>query len=262
MDLTASTIVLRPRTVSEMLDLTCRLTFSRSIGSYLRLASLTLLPSYVLLLVLKYVVNLGWLEIWALALPLAVWIEGPFTIAASRILFGEQLSATAVLGLFRKRALAYTGAMLIKTFYLAVGLALCGVGMFITWPNGVLVPEASLLEGASATEAWPRSKRLVSQRGSDSVSALLTLIAAQVAFVVSCELLGQSLLSDLMQQGHPVGELLKDGGTPFALLGLFLAAPFAATARFLHYIDTRTRVDGWDIQVKFMALLAKQENSL
>ncbi len=136
---------------------------------------------------------------------------------------------------------------------------MCGIGVFITWPNGVLVPEACLLEGASATEAWPRSKRLVTQRASDSVAALFALMASQLGFAIGFEVLGQSLLDDILQLGHPFGEIWKEGGTPFALLGLFLAAPFAATARFLHYIDTRTRADGWDIQVKLMALLAKQE---
>jgi len=261
MNLTASTIVLRPRSVAEMLDLTCRLTFSESIGIYLRLASFTLLPLYVAMLALKYVAGLEWITIWLIALPLAVWIEGPFTIAASRILFGEEPSAGAVMRLFAKRLFSYTGAMLIKALYLALGIAMCGIGLFITWPNGVLVPEASLLEGANASEAWPRSKRLVTQRASDSVPALFALMTAQLGFVIGFELLGQSLLDDIFQLGHPLGEILSDGGTPFALLGLFLAAPFAATARFLHYIDTRTRADGWDIQVKFMALLAKHENA-
>lgn len=261
MNLTASTIVLRPRSVAEMMDLTCRLTFSQSLGIYLRIAALTLLPLYVAMLALKYAVGLDWLAIWLIALPLAVWVEGAFTIAASRILFGEQPTARAVMRLFGKRLWSYTGAMLIKAFYLALGLAMCGIGVFVMWPNGVLVPEASLLEGASASEAWPRSKRLVTQRASDSVAALFALIASQVGFVVGFEVLGQSLLDDILQLGHPFGEIWKEGGAPFALLGLFLAAPFAATARFLHYIDTRTRADGWDIQVKFMALLAKQENA-
>ena len=59
--------------------------------------------------------------------------------------------------------------------------------------------------------------------------------------------------------GKPFSKLFDKGVTPFALAGLFLAAPFTATARFLHYIDTRTRADGWDIQVKFMALVAEHE---
>jgi hypothetical protein len=33
-----------------------------------------------------------------------------------------------------------------------------------------------------------------------------------------------------------------------------LSAPFVASASFLGYIDMRTRKEGWDIQLRFMAL--------
>ena len=32
--------------------------------------------------------------------------------------------------------------------------------------------------------------------------------------------------------------------------------PWVATARFLQYVDGRTRADGWDIQLRFMAIAA------
>ena len=34
-----------------------------------------------------------------------------------------------------------------------------------------------------------------------------------------------------------------------------------ATARFLAYIDGRTRQDGWDIQLRFMAIAAASEET-
>ena len=36
--------------------------------------------------------------------------------------------------------------------------------------------------------------------------------------------------------------------------GALLSAPFVAAAGFLAYIDMRTRKEGWDIQLRFMAL--------
>jgi hypothetical protein len=68
------------------------------------------------------------------------------------------------------------------------------------------------------------------------------------------ELLCQGLVSDVLQLGKPFGSLWADRFSPFALAGLMLSYPYAATARFLLYVDARTRSDGWDIQLRFMAI--------
>ena len=58
----------------------------------------------------------------------------------------------------------------------------------------------------------------------------------------------------VLQLGHPTGELFEHGGSGFAVLGALLAVPLAAAMRFLGYIDLRTRKEGWDIQLRFVAL--------
>ena len=58
------------------------------------------------------------------------------------------------------------------------------------------------------------------------------------------------------QLGKPFGDLWDDGGSAYAIVGFFAALPLVATARFLAYIDGRTRQDGWDIQLRFMAIAA------
>ena len=60
-----------------------------------------------------------------------------------------------------------------------------------------------------------------------------------------------------MQLGRPVGSLFDNGGSTYALLGYFLSVPYVASARFLGYVDSRTRREGWDIQVRFAALLQR-----
>lgn len=261
MNLSASTIVLRPRTVAEILDLSCRLTFTQSVALNLKLAAILLLPAYAGLLALHYALELGWLEIWSLAIVVAVFLQGPFTIAASHMLFGERLGVWATLRLFGRRLFSFVGALLVKAFLYALSAPFL-VGFFTTWPNGALVTEASLLEGASPGEAWSRSKRLVAQRASEGFSAHFSLLSASFAFVVGMELLGQALVTDVLQLGKPFGELWEHGGSPYALLGLLLSAPFVANARFVYYIDTRTRADGWDIQVKLMSVVAKASESV
>lgn len=255
MNLSASTILLRPRTVAEIMDLSCRLTFTQSVGLNLKLSAVVLLPAYAGLLLCKYLLPLDWLQVWLIAIPLSVFLQAPFTIAASHLLFGDRLGVWAILKLFGRRMFSYAGALVFKAMLYAITACFI-IGFFTTWPNGTLVTEASLLEGAGPSDAWSRSKRLVTQRASESFSALFSLLSASFAFVVGMELLGQALVTDVLQLGKPFGELWEHGGSPYALLGLFAAAPFVASARFIYYIDTRTRADGWDIQVKFMAILA------
>lgn len=259
MNLGASAIVLRPRTVAEVMDLACRFTFARSLALYLRIAAAVLLPAYALVIAAAYLLKLPWWSVWLLATALAIWLQAPFTLAASRVMFGEEPTIKSVLSAFWSRFGAYTGGMLLKALYVSLGGLLCGVGALLVAPSGTLVPEVTLLEGSGATESWGRSRRLVNQRSSDSFGALFSLLVALLAFAIGFELFGQALVTDILQLGKPFGALLKDGVTPFAIAGVFAASPYLATARFLHYIDTRTRADGWDIQVKFMAIVGKHD---
>jgi hypothetical protein len=75
-----------------------------------------------------------------------------------------------------------------------------------------------------------------------------------LAFVVAGDLLGQGLVEFVLQLGRPVGSLFHDGGSTYALFGYFLSVPYVSSARFLGYVDSRTRREGWDIQVRFAAL--------
>ena len=71
---------------------------------------------------------------------------------------------------------------------------------------------------------------------------------------MAAETLGDAIIDSVLQLGQPFGDLWKEGGSGYALLGFFLAVPVVAAARFLKYIDVRTRKEGWDIQLRFVAL--------
>lgn len=262
MNLGASAIVLRPRGVTEVFDLACRFTFWRSLGLYMRLSAAFVLPCYGGVLLLRYLLGLDWWWIWLIALPMTTWLEGPFTIAASRVMFNEEPAIGAVLKAFGGRVFSYSVAIFLKLFFIGLSAVACLVPAALVAPLGLCVPEVNLLEGASAWESWGRSRRLLSNRYGDAFLTVIALVMAQLSFALGFELLGQALVSDLLQLGEPFGTLWKRGVTPFALAGLFVAAPFCATARFLQYIDTRTRDDGWDIQVKMMGIVATHEQEL
>lgn len=256
MNLSRCAVVLRPRTVAELVDLACRLTFTATGWANTKLGLVVLLPTFALSVAASYLVELHWAWFWIAAVVLAGFVEAPFTILLSRFLFGEDLSIGQALRLFARRLGAFIMATIVKVLALSAG-ALLLVGPFVMWPNGILINEAVLLEGASGMESWGRSKRLV-QQGSSGFGAAFAIAASRLTFVLGGEALGQALVDNVLQLGEPLGTLFDRGVTPFALLGLFLSVPFCATLRFLYYIDTRTRADGWDIQVKLMAIQAKQ----
>ena len=74
------------------------------------------------------------------------------------------------------------------------------------------------------------------------------------SFVLLGETLGQAVWSFGLDINASSEELIDDGGSPFALFGLFAAVPLGTAYRFLSYINERTRQDAWDVQVAFLAL--------
>lgn len=258
MNLSESAVVLRPRTVAEVFDLSLKVTFRLALAIYARIAAFTLLPVFVLLTALYYFAKVDALTIWTLALVFAIWLDAPFTIAASRLMFRDEPKTKETLSRFARRLWSYTGALLYKSFLLGLAALPLLIPLLAIGPRAIFVTEASVLEQASATEAYNRSKRLVQARSGDALGAFLAWLVARAAFVVGIEALCQGIVVDVFQLPTPFGRLSDTGFTPYALAGLLLSTPFVATARFLQYVDTRTRTDGWDIQVRFMAILARE----
>ncbi len=259
MNLGASAIVLRPRTLAEILDLACRLSVSLAFSLYARLAALTLLPILAGCLALRYAAGWDWPEVWGVAVTAAVIVQGLFTISVGRLLFSEELGVGQALRLFGRRFGSYLLMLFLSRVFLAVSCLPFFFGLPFTWPRLYFVYEASLLEGAGAVDALRRSSRFVAGRAGPVLGVLLSILLAQAGFVVVTELLCQGLVTEVLQLGKPFGSLFKDGGSPYALAGLLLSVPYVSTARFLEYIDARTRSDGWDIQLRFMAVAATAE---
>jgi len=257
MNLGASAIVLRPRPLSEILDLACRLSCSIALGLYLRLAAVVLLPCLVLCLALRQGLRWGWPAVWTVALSLGVIGQGVFTVAVGRVLFSETLTARTVLALYGRRLGSYLGMLFLSRLLLAAAALPMLLGLPLAWPRLFFVHEASLLEAAGPMEAMRRSSRFAAGNLGGVFGALLAMLVAQAGFVITAEFLGDGLVHDVLQLGRPFGALFRDGGSAYALAGFFLSVPYFATARFLHYIDSRTRSDGWDVQLRFMAIAAR-----
>jgi len=254
-NLGASVVVIRARTMSEVLDLTFRLLMS-FFGDYARLAAVVLLPCVALCEAFHEGLDVSWPWVWPMAFLLAVFLEGPFTVLTSRLLFGERLGVRGALGLYWSRFGTHLGASLLTLFFQALGACVV-IGPLFIGPRCLFVDEAVLLENATPRVAHERSRRLTMESATSGLGIMFTILVVRAASIGFFEILGDGLVSELLQLGHPFGTLQHDHGSLYALIGLFAATPVVAVMRFLQYIDIRTRADGWDIQVRFMDLVAK-----
>jgi hypothetical protein len=257
MNLADARVVLRPRTLGEILDLAALWCFTADRWLYARLFALVLLPSLAACVAARWLGQWSWAQVWLLAAVLATVSQGMFTVATSRALFQRDVPVGLVLGLYLRRLPSYLAALVITRAILAVG-AVTVVLLPSAWARVAMVHEASLLENGSPITASERAWQLCRHRGTELALLLGGLGLALVAGIGAFELLGHGLVEVVLQLGRPFGELWEDGGSLYALVGFHVAIPYVAVARFLAYVDHRTRGDGWDIQLRFMALAAEE----
>jgi hypothetical protein len=129
------------------------------------------------------------------------------------------------------------------------------------WAHGAFVHEASLLEGHTAMAAVRRAGAFTARQYGNAILMGCGQLLAVFAFVASADQIGYVVLDFVLQVGRPFGALFEDGGSAGALLGFFAAIPFLTAVRFLMYIDGRTRRDGWDIQLAFLAVVMADERA-
>jgi hypothetical protein len=248
LNLGSANVVLRPRTTLESVDLT--LLFLTRLGGrrYLGLCTL-LLPAFGACLLCKFVFDWSWPALWLLAVPLGVWLQGIFTLAAGDLMFSDQLDPRAVLRRFWAGFGVYTALM----FVTRVGMALAASTLVLwpwAWMRYTFLPEALLLEGLPSSRASARAARLMEGNVDQRFALFITTLLMFGAGVLGAQVLGEAVVHETLQLQLPWGDLLSDGGSLYALVGWFAVLPVATTLRFLRYIDARTRADAWDVQVR------------
>lgn len=261
MNLDQAAVVLRPRTTLEGVDLAVRFVVALDRRLYLRLAAVTLGPALGLSMLARVWAELDWFDVWTITLLLGTVAQGVFTIAAGRRMFSEEIRARDVVRAFVRRLRAYLGGLFLTRIVIVLG-ALVVFLLPVAWGRMAFVHEAVLLEGASAMEGSRRSSRFVKHHIRTAIEMLFAIVGIQVACIAAAESLGHGLVEFVLQLGRPVGGLLDEGGSLYALAGYYASLPLAATARFLTYIDSRTRRDGWDIQVRFASIEANEESRI
>lgn len=258
MNVHGASIVLRERTALDVLDLSILFCRQKGGRQYLRLVCLFVVPSYLLLLGLRYALDLAWGWVFLAALALHTLLELPFLALAGRLLFEPAVSSRVALRAAATRLWAFAW-----THLLVLGLAAASVitlvGPWLVATVYCFVPEIIVLEGSSGLQAMRRAQRFLTGRSGTGVATAFLRMALCLTLVVMVEELGQAGLGVLLDVHVEVDDLWEDSGSPFALAGLLLSVPLTATFRFLSYVSERTVQDGWDVQVALLALLDEAE---
>jgi len=213
------------------------------------LSALTLVPIAALLGYLRIARHWHWAELWLLCVALSMLIEGVFTVGLGELLFKPpaETRIRSFVGRFLRRLPALVFAIILRAVMVVGTLSIFA-------PGALFIPEAMLLEGASFGKALSRSRALSRHRGGSCYGIWIVRLFLPALGAVAIDLLLNSLCGYVLQLGHPTGSLWDDGGSGFAVLGALLTVPLGAAMRFLGYVDLRTRKEGWDIQLRFVAL--------
>jgi hypothetical protein len=257
-NLLAARVVLRPRSLSDVLDLTVPFCLA-SWRLLARLALTSLLPAFALCVYAHFFARWTWQQTWLLAVIIADLLEGLFTVAFGDLMFqpSAEVRPARVWGRFARRLGFIVGVGLVTRVLLALTLLFPVATPFVA-VHLMFVREVGLLEGASVFGAIGRSNRFVHRQVGSCLGLLFAIVLVPAVMAVGAELLGDAIVDSILQLGEPVGALFKEGGSAYALLGFFLSVPVVSAARFLKYIDVRTRKEGWDIQLRFTAIAAAE----
>jgi hypothetical protein len=254
MNLLEARVALRPRSMSDVLDLAGPFCIANR-RALLPLASFTIVVGVALAAACRLGLGWSWSAVWLGIGGYMVLSNGLFTQVAGELLFREprQIRLRTIAGRFVRRLPQYLAARILQWLVLAV-CAVVFVPLPIFGSRLFFISEVVLLESASPTGALARSSRLVLFRSIPCLGLALACASAPFVFAVAAEVVGDAIVSLVFEMGRPFGSLWSDGGSGFAVLGALLSAPFVASASFLGYIDLRTRKEGWDIQLRLVAL--------
>jgi hypothetical protein len=260
MNLTQANIVLRRRGALEIVDLALRVVRSLAPRETIRLMVWLVIPCSVICLSAWYF-DVSWFLIWPAAFIVARFAELPFFVLVGTLLFDSEFTAKQAWRGAMRSFWRYAGGLCAYWLFLACG-AVVVIGWFWVGGRYFYLPLVSVLEQARPRAALRRASQFVRHRESSVMQMLMVHILLRLSCVIFSEILGQACLEHVLDVHTQVDSLFEDGGSPFALLGLFLAVPYSAAFQFLAYTNERTIQDGWDIQVRFFGLSEHAEGGV
>jgi hypothetical protein len=247
-------VALRQRTLTDVADLAVRFCASHA-GAYARVSLAVVVPAFAASLAAAHAG--GWAIGWTVAVVLAALADAPFVALASRLVFTDTVRARDVVRVAARAVPSIAAARLVQLLAFALSFFLVGLPWLWVGPHLFFVVEVLVLERAGVVGAFGRATRLGKIRFGEAFSAMVLLLLVRLAFTAFADLAGREVLTGLLEIKPPPG-LATAGGSWLALAGWWLAVPIVASARFLVYLDVRTRAEGWDIQTRFAALAAEE----
>jgi hypothetical protein len=240
--------------MSDVLDLAAPFCFANR-RLMVPLALLVTVAGGILSWICRVRLGWQWSSVWLVVAGYYLLTSGVYTQAVGELLFrrADEIRVTRILGRFAGQFFPYLIARIVHLLVLGLCAAVL-VPLPIFAARLFFVGEVVLLESGTPFGSLARSSRLVLYRSLSCLGLALASLCAPFLFAIAADLLGTTLVEMVFQMGRPFGSLFTDGGSAYAVAGALLSAPFVASASFLGYIDMRTRKEGWDIQLRFMAL--------
>src|SRR5438132_6403072 len=155
MNVNDARVVLRPRSLPDVIDLTLKVCHTAHARAYALWAALTLLPAYAFCLTMHFRWHSGWAGAWMAAIALVGLLQGVFTIGAGRLLFAERVSTGTVLRRFFSRLPIY--AVTLTALRVVPAITIMAAPVVLMFP---FIHEAVLLEDAGLGRAVQRSQKL------------------------------------------------------------------------------------------------------
>ena len=248
-------VVLRDRATPDVLDLALRF-LARHRVPFAKLGIVVLVPGIAV--TWGVAATFGWGLAWLVAIVLGLVAQAPFTELASRLVFERDVRVRDVL----HRAIGQAPRVL---FVRGVQLTAIAVASMFFFVPGLLVAallffvgEVVLLERVAFGASLPRLQRLASGGAGEAALGFLLLVLLHAVCTIMGDVCGRAILTDLLSWTAPE-PAWEHGGSALAACGFWLFLPFAAVARFLLYLNVRTRAEGWDIQTRFAAIARRAE---
>jgi hypothetical protein len=205
--------------------------------------------------------NVNWGVAWIAAFALGALAQTPFTMLASKLVFQERTTAReaifATFGVLPRIVLA----RFFQALVLVASSVMCAVPIFFFGPAFLFLPEIVLLEGVNFSNAATRGWRLAMNQSGDAFGAWFLLVLATFASVLLLgDVVGRQLMENVFEISPPE-TIFTSGGNYLAMLGFWIFVPFCAASRFFIYLNLRTKIEGWDIQARFLALTLRARGS-
>jgi len=246
-----SRVALRERSLLDVLDLAVRFCATHA-RKYAKLSVVVIVPAFAASCAVSWVA--GWWLGWVATVIITAFAGAPFVALASRLVFADDVGVGEAIRVALRALSGIAAVRALQAVWLGLSVFLFGLPWL--WMGTILlfVVEVLLLERQGGIgEALRRSQRIASARLGPALVTMLLLVAVPIATAMVADIAGREVLGWLLEIVPP-SSMFRQGGSWLAMAGWWATVPLCSTARFLVYLDIRTRTEGWDIQTRFAAI--------